>query len=295
MKKVLVFLLAILGLLTTCQKPDTEPQTQETPHQDSVAIYQDWAYQEMFDGSLSKAEAYACRAFLLSRDSTAQECDALSLLCYIYYREGKQQQLELLMQSISPEIYMNVMSVQSQVEQAKASRQQLVLGLVIILLLLLLGGLDCWYVYRMKVLSRLYQQRIGTARQELRDELQSLAEAASQVETDGDSVLQLDISDTKTGIDVLFAIINDQNISQMGKREEQAVLKILPMVDTVLADVLGKAMSPLTPKETFFCIMEYYGKTDHQKARSFCCSEQAVRSTKSRLNKKMDISVLRAE
>jgi DNA-binding CsgD family transcriptional regulator len=41
--------------------------------------------------------------------------------------------------------------------------------------------------------------------------------------------------------------------------------------------------------------MEYYGKTDKQKARSFCCSEQAVRSTKSRLNKKMDINVLRPE
>ena len=292
---MLVFLLAILGLLATCQKPETEPPPLANLLQDSAAIYQDWAYQEMFDGSLAKAEAYASRAFLLSRDSTAQECDALSLLCYIYYREGKQQQLELLMQSISPEMYMNVMSVQSQVEQAKASRQQLVLASVIFLLLLLLGSLGCWYVFRMKALSRLYQQRISTARQELRDELQRLAETASQVDIRGENVQQLDISDTKTGIDVLFAIINDQNISQMGKREEQAVLKILPMVDTVLADVLGKAMSPLTPKETFFCIMEYYGKTDHQKARSFCCSEQAVRSTKSRLNKKMDISVLRAE
>ena len=62
-----------------------------------------------------------------------------------------------------------------------------------------------------------------------------------------------------------------------------------------LDEVLGKTKSPLTPKETFFCIMEYYGKTDRQKAHSFCCSEQAIRSTKSRLNKKMDISVLRSE
>ena len=295
MKKVLVFLLVILGLLTACQKPETGSQTLETPRQDSAAVYQDWAYQEMFDGSLAKAETYASRAFLLSRDSTAQECNALSLLCYIYYREGKQQQLELLMQSISPVMYMNVMSVQSQVEQARASRQQLVLASAIFLLLLLLGGLGCWYVFRMKALSRLYQQRISTARRELRDELQHLAETASLAETDDENVHQLDISETKTGIDVLFAIFNDQNISQLGKREEQAVMKVLPMVDTVLADVLGKAASPLTPKETFFCIMEYYGKTDHQKACSFCCSEQAVRSTKSRLNKKMDISSLRAE
>ena len=70
-------------------------------------------------------------------------------------------------------------------------------------------------------------------------------------------------------------------------------MKTLPVVDSALAEALGKATSPLTPKETFFCIMEYYGKTDHEKARSFCCSEQAVRSTKSRLNKKMDISGLR--
>ena len=39
--------------------------------------------------------------------------------------------------------------------------------------------------------------------------------------------------------------------------------------------------------------MEYYGKSDHQKALSFCCSDQAIRSTKSRLNKKLDIEKLR--
>ena len=71
-------------------------------------------------------------------------------------------------------------------------------------------------------------------------------------------------------------------------------MKILPMVDATLADALSKASSPLTPKETFFCIMEYYGKSDRQKARSFCCSEQAIRSTKSRLNKKIDITILRS-
>ena len=81
----------------------------------------------------------------------------------------------------------------------------------------------------------------------------------------------------------------------MGKAEEQALLKAIPLIDSNLTTILEKASSTLTPKETFFCVMEYYGKTDKQKARSFCCSEQAVRSTKSRLNKKMDISVLRPE
>ena len=81
----------------------------------------------------------------------------------------------------------------------------------------------------------------------------------------------------------------------MGKHEEKALMKVLPVVDAALAAALGKAVSPLTPKETFFCVMEYYGKDDHQKALSFCCSEQAVRSTKSRLVKKMDLSAFRSE
>ena len=168
-------------------------------------------------------------------------------------------------------MYVNVMDVQSQVEQNKAGRQQQIYTIVIIMLLLLLGVLGFWYYRRMKSLTRLYQQRIDTVRQ------------------------KLEISETKTGIDILYAIINDRNISQMGKHEEQAVLKTLPMIDSTLADALGKASSTLTPKETFFCIMEYYGKSDRQKARSFCCSEQAIRSTKSRLNKKIDIAILRSE
>ena len=48
----------------------------------------------------------------------------------------------------------------------------------------------------------------------------------------------------------------------------------------------------LTPKETFYCIMQYYGKTEQQKAQCFCCTEQALRSTKSRLSKKLDLTSL---
>jgi hypothetical protein len=227
----------------------------------------------MFTGSLTKAEAYAYRAFLMSRDSV-RECNALSLLCYIYYREGKQRELQLLMQTISPEMYVSVMDVQSKVEQGKAGRQQLayiVAIMALMMVMLTLSALVFWYIRRTRALKRLYQQRLDNARE------------------------KLEIGETKVGIDVLHAIINDQNISQMGKPEEQAVLKTLPVIDAALAESLSKATAPLTPKETFFCIMEYYGKTDQQKARSFCCSQQAVRSTKSRLIKKMDISVLRQE
>ena len=271
MKKLYILLLTVFWLLTACQTSETAPNHTVTERgSDSAAICQNRAYEEMFNGSLARAEAYAYRAFLMSRDTTL-ECDALSLLCYIYYREGKQEELQLLMQTISPEMYMSVMDVQMQVEQTKAGRQQLVYVLAIIVLLVLLAALAFWYVRRTKALTHLYQQRIANVKQ------------------------KLEIGETKVGIDVLHAIINDQNISQMGKREEQAVLKTLPVVDAALAEVLGKTTSPLTPKETFFCIMEYYGKTDRQKAHSFCCSEQAIRSTKSRLNKKMDISVLRSE
>lgn len=266
-----MLVLAIICLLTACGMPETAPHgAMGKTVSDSAAIFQNRAYEEMFNGSLAKAEAYAYRAYLMSRDTTL-ECNALSLLCYIYYREGKQEELQLLMQTITPEAYVNVMDVQSQVEQAKAGRQQLIYAVAVVVLMLLFTGLAIWYVRRTKALYRMYQQRVTNVRQ------------------------KLEISETKVGVDVLYAIVNDQNISQMGKQEEQAVLKTLPVVDEALAVALGKAASPLTPKETFFCIMEYYGKSDHQKARSFCCSEQAVRSTKSRLGKKMDISVLRSE
>ena len=286
MKKVSVLLWSIVCLLTACQT--TEPPSFHDVSgkgEDSAAVYQEWAYQEMFADSLRLAEAHAYRAFMLSQDSVLQ-CDALSLLCYIYYREGKQKDLQLLMQTISPDVYINVMDVQLRVEQVKAGRQQQYLLTAIIVLLLSLSSLGLWYVRRMQSLKRLYRQRMAAVRQELGEERLRLSEMAASETTERPA---LEIGETKMGIDVLFAIINDQNISQMGKREEQAVLKILPMVDAALAAALQKASSPLTPKETFFCIMEYYGKTDKQKARSFCCSEQAVRSTKSRLRKKLII------
>ena len=286
MKKIFALLIGIVGLLTACQtteSPSSHSTTEED--KDSAAIYQEWAYQEMFADSLRLAEAHAYRAFMLSQDSVLQ-CDALSLLCYIYYREGKQKDLQLLMQTISPDVYINVMDVQLRVEQVKAGRQQQYLLTAIIVLLLSLSSLGLWYVRRMQSLKRLYRQRMAAVRQELGEERLRLSEMAASETTERPA---LEIGETKMGIDVLFAIINDQNISQMGKREEQAVLKILPMVDAALAAALQKASSPLTPKETFFCIMEYYGKTDKQKARSFCCSEQAVRSTKSRLRKKLII------
>ena len=250
---------------------------------DSASFYQEMAYRAMFADSLEQAEYYAYQSYMLSQDSTLQ-CGVLSLLCYIYYREGRQDEMQMIMQTISPEVYANVMDVQLQVEHQKANRQQLYYALVIILLLLLSGGVALWYIHRMKSLRRLYQQRT--------DQTRLLLEQEKETNSLSRLMTSEEIAETKLGFDVIYAIVNDQNISQMGKREEQALLKALPLVDANLCSLLAKATTPLTPKETFFCLMEYYGKSDHQKSLSFCCSDQAIRSTKSRLNKKLDISTL---
>lgn len=271
-------------LLSACQTAETpSPTTIQGSDVDSAAIYQDWAYREMFDNALNQAEEYAYRSVMLSKDSTMEK-SSMILLCYIYYRQGKQEQLQMLMQTISPESYADVMDVQWQVEQAKTNHERQQYAIAIILLLLLSGIVCYWYIRRMRAQADMYQQRIDKVRQELFNKGVNLPQSAT-----------LSIEEAKRGIDVLFAIINDQNISQMGKEEEQAVIKVLPLLDATLAKLLAKASSPLTPKETYFCIMEYYGKNDHQKAQSFCCSEQAIRSTKSRLNKKIDLSILRLE
>jgi hypothetical protein len=282
MRKLLALISVAICLLSACQTAETpSPATTQGNGVDSAAIYQDWAYREMFDNALNQAEEYAYRSVMLSRDST-MENSSMILLCYIYYRQGKQEQLQMLMQTISPENYADVMDVQWQVEQAKTNHERQLYAIAIILLLLISGIVCYWYIHRMRAQALMYHQRIGKVRQELLNKESNLTQSAT-----------LSIDEAKRGIDVLFAIINDQNISQMAKEEEQAVIKALPLLDATLATLLAQASSPLTPKETYFCIMEYYGKNDRQKAHSFCCSEQAIRSTKSRLNKKIDLSILR--
>lgn len=284
MRILLALLSTAVCLLSACQTAETpSPSTIQGSGVDSAAIYQDWAYREMFDNALNQAEEYAYRSVMLSKDS-AMENSSMILLCYIYYRQGKQEQLQMLMQTISPENYADVMDVQWQVEQAKTNHERQLYAIAIILLLLMSGIVCYWYIHRMRAQTVMYQQRIDKVRRELFNKGANLPQTTT-----------LSIDEAKRGIDVLFAIINDQNISQMGKEEEQAVIKVLPLLDATLAKLLAKASSPLTPKETYFCIMEYYGKNDHQKALSFCCSEQAIRSTKSRLNKKIDLSILRLE
>ena len=172
MKHLVFWFLALACLISSCQQ-DGMTSSSQKKYSDSATIYQEMAWQEMFADSLIQAETHAYRAFMLSQDSIL-ECGALSLLCYIYYREGKQQELQLLMQTLSPDVYMNVMDVQMRVEHTKAAQKRQLYALAVILLLLLLGCLALWYLHRIKMLSRSYQQRIVSVRHELTEQLKHL-------------------------------------------------------------------------------------------------------------------------
>jgi len=99
--------------------------------------------------------------------------------------------------------------------------------------------------------------------------------------------MYLQIKDLKQGIDVLNAITSRQNISQYGRMEQQAAQQALWLIDSPFAAQLDNSDNPLTPKETFYMVMEHFGISDDEKLDLFCCSEQALRSTKSRLKKKL--------
>ena len=252
MRKLLALISVAICLLSACQTAETpSPATTQGNGVDSAAIYQDWAYREMFDNALNQAEEYAYRSVMLSRDSTMENCSMI-LLCYIYYRQGKQEQLQMLMQTISPENYADVMDVQWQVEQAKTNHERQLYAIAIILLLLISGIVCYWYIHRMRAQALMYQQRIDKVRQELLNKESNLPQSAT-----------LSIDEAKRGIDVLFAIINDQNISQMGKEEEQAVIKALPLLDATLAsDTQGNLFlhygvlwQERPPKGSFFLLL----------------------------------------
>ena len=144
--------------------------------------------------------------------------------------------------------------------------------------------------------ERAYQQQLRQLRQQMDEKLHAIlrfAQEKAPAASLGEAVVSGSIEETKAGIDVLYDIVTGSNVSQFGKQQERQVLQVLARVNPPLARLLDDSPQPLTPKETFFCIMEHYGKSDAEKARSFCCSEQAIRSTKSRLGKKLDIATLR--
>jgi len=233
---------------------------------------------------LRTAEQRAYSAAILSADS-AEMADAMTMLSLVFILEDKKQDAEMVMAVLPAGQTMEFVRLQQAANEQGRSRDRYFFGGFIALLLVIIGG-GIWWSRRRKAA---FERKV--------DELmQSMASTApnsplSDVKRrEEPSTLRSDIVRTKQGVDVLYAILHNENISQMGKREQQAVSETLQIVDSQLADLLSSV--ELTPKETFYCIMQYYGKTEQQKAQCFCCTEQALRSTKSRLGKKLDLSRL---
>lgn len=211
--------------------------------------------------------------------------------------------------------HLDIMKIQNQydkeVMQREKAEQKFGFSVAIIGLLLIIFGLTYWYFRRTQQLYKRYHDRISAIKDEMAAQLTARNITIEEMKQAADTKLmeieklkkrlpaQLttgtdydSISQTKLGIDVLYSILHDENISQFGKKEQVAVTNIMRVIDTRLAEIIANPAYALTPKETFFCIMERNGKDDRHKAQSFCCSEQAIRSTKSRLGKKLDLSLL---
>ena len=231
---------------------------------------------------LRTAEQRAYSAAILSADS-AEMADAMTMLSLVFILEDKKEKAEMVMAVLPEGQAMEFVRLQQAANEQGRSRDRYVFGGFIGLLLVIIGG-GIWWSRRRKAsferkVDELIQSMASTAKNSPPSTLPSPS-----------STLRADIVRTKQGVDVLYAILHNENISQMGKREQQAVSETLQIVDSQLADLLSSV--ELTPKETFYCIMQYYGKTEQQKAQCFCCTEQALRSTKSRLGKKLDLNRL---
>ena len=195
--------------------------------------------------------------------------------------------------------------------QRRSAERSFKMSLIIIFMLLAMGGVSYVYFRRQQMHHREFQQRISDVRAEmnqllatrntrLEDLKQTLDDRMAEIEqmkkkltgSYAEDEMYRQIKELKTGIDALNAILNRKNISQYGRAEQQAVIRALWMTDRRLASTLDDSDVTLTPKETFFCIMEHYGIDDDTKIDLFCCTEQALRSTKSRLSKKLNLRLL---
>ena len=225
---------------------------------------------------LPTAEQRAYSAAILSADST-EMADALTMLSLVFILENKKEKAEMVMAVLPAGQTMEFVRLQQAANEQGRSHERYIFGGFIGILAAVIGG-GFWWSRRRKAA---FERKV--------DELmQSMMVEADEPEKP--AAVRADIVRTKQGVDVLYAILHDENISQMGKREQMAVAETLHIVDPTLADIISSV--ELTPKETFYCIMQYYGKTEQQKAQCFCCTEQALRSTKSRLGKKLDLSTL---
>ena len=215
-----------------------------------------------------------------------------------------------LVLTVSPEKDIEIVQIQDRYEVAMAQREalqlQLYIAYLLILLILVTGGIIVWFRRRMhqQLLNYRKQQEetelniqltlqrkdatIDEMKAEIDSKLNELEQLKKKIPTHNrETETSVSIEQTKLGIDALYTILKGGNISQMGKREQQAVCMIMPNFDYDLAYILNNPRYAFTPKETFYYIMEHNGMTDEEKATAFCCTGQAIRAIKSRMKKKM--------
>ena len=215
-----------------------------------------------------------------------------------------------LVLTVSPEKDIEIVQIQDRYEVAMAQREalqlQLYIAYLLILLILVTGGIIAWFRRRMHQQLLNYRKQQEETEQNIQMTLQRKDATIDEMKAEIDSKLNeleqlkrkvpthnreteksVSIEQTKLGIDALYTILKGGNISQMGKREQQAVCMIMPNFDYDLAYILNNPRYAFTPKETFYYIMEHNGMTDEEKATAFCCTGQAIRSIKSRMKKKM--------
>ena len=259
-----------VALLLAVACTENTPQASDTERLISEAL------EAVGSHDLLTAEQRAYSAAILSADS-AEMADALTMLSLVFILEDKKEKAEMVMAVLPAGQTMEFVRLQQAANEQGRSHERYIFGGFIGILAAVIGG-GFWWSRRRKAA---FERKV--------DELmQSMMVEADEPEKP--DAVRADIVRTKQGVDVLYAILHDENISQMGKREQLAVAETLHVVDPTLADIISSV--ELTPKETFYCIMQYYGKTEQQKAQCFCCTEQALRSTKSRLGKKLDLSTL---
>ena len=213
--------------------------------------------------------------------------------------------------AISPGKDVEIVQLQDLYEVALAQRKALELKLYIAYLLLALIlvsiGITIWFRRRMRQQLRFYrlQQQetehniqltlrrkdatIDEMKAEIDNKLNELNQLRDSIKAHSKNIKTSDsIEQIKLGIDTLHTILKGGNLSQMGKREQQALNMIMPNYDYELSYILNNPRFALTPKECFYYVMEHYGIEDELKAQAFCCTSQAIRSIKSRLRKKLE-------
>ena len=213
--------------------------------------------------------------------------------------------------AISPGKDVEIVQLQDLYEVALAQRKALELKLYIAYLLLALIlvsiGITIWFRRRMRQqlqFYRLQQQEtehniqltlrrkdatIDEMKAEIDNKLNELNQLRNSIKAHSKNIKTSDsIEQIKLGIDTLHTILKGGNLSQMGKREQQALNIIMPNYDYELSYILNNPRFALTPKECFYYVMEHYEIEDELKAQAFCCTSQAIRSIKSRLRKKLE-------